>query len=59
MWIVGILFLVLVVAVLSLAIWASVRHGRTYPPGTRIQGDRDDRRRGLRWIGITYGGGRG
>jgi hypothetical protein len=59
MWILGALFLVLVVTVLGLAVWASVRHRRTYPPGTRIQGRDGGRRRGLRWIGITYGGGRG
>jgi hypothetical protein len=59
MWILGALSLVLVAAVLSLAIWASVKHRQTYPPGTRIQSDDDVRRRGLRWIGTTWGGGRG
>jgi hypothetical protein len=47
------------VAMLAVVLWTSLQHRRMYPPGTRIRGGDGGRRRGLRWIGFIYGGGRG
>jgi hypothetical protein len=44
---------------LAVVLWTSLQHRRMYPPGTRIRGGDGGRRRGLRWIGFIYGGGRG
>jgi hypothetical protein len=51
--------LLAVVGMLAVVIWTSLQRRRMYPPGTRIRGDGDERRHGLRWIGFIYGGGRG
>jgi hypothetical protein len=54
-WITISFFVVVVVLALG-ALW---HQNRALPPGTKITGEPDERKRGLRWIGWWMTGGHG
>jgi len=58
----GWLSVAVVLAILTLALWALRHHSATYPAGRRMLGEpdeRDERKREPRWIGFIHGGGHG
>ena len=59
MGVVGWIALSFFLAVGALAVWALWHQSHALPPGTKIAGDGDERRRGLRWISWWMTGGHG
>jgi heme exporter protein D len=55
----GWLAVALPLLVLAVAVWAIARQRRRYPPDRPRVGDEPERSRESRWVGWTWGGGRG